>query len=190
MRIGLFFGSFNPIHHGHLAIAGYFAEYGGLDGLWFVVSPQNPLKKNTNLLNEQHRLEMVEIAIADDIRFRSTDIEFRMPRPSYTIDTLIRLDERYPKNEFYLIMGNDTLATINKWKNYELLLKNYKILVYPRHDSPETEWINHPSVSIVNAPRMEISARFIRDSLKKNKNIRYFVPDGVLQYIEKCGLFK
>ncbi len=189
MHTGLFFGSFNPIHHGHLAIAGYFVEYGALDALWFVVSPQNPLKSNKSLLHEQYRLDMVDKAIEDDNRFSSCDIEFRMPRPSYTIDTLVRLQEQYPDYTFSLIMGSDTLETLPRWKNYEQILKNHRILVYPRHDSPASEWMEHPSVKLVKAPRMEISARFIRESLQNGKNIRYFVPDAVLEYIDQWGFF-
>ena len=190
MKTGLFFGSFNPVHHGHLAIAGYLAEFTNLDEVWFVVSPENPHKKRQTLLGEQERLEMVELAIKDDFRFRSSDIEFNMPRPSYTIDTIVRLEEKFPQRTFAFIMGADNLQSLPKWKNYEQLISGREVFVYPRHGVSCKDWEQNDNIHLTEAPKMEISASFIRNALKDGKNIRYFVPDTVLNYIEKWGYFQ
>lgn len=190
MKIGLFFGSFNPIHIGHMIIANYLANHTYLDKVWIVVSPQNPLKDKAILINTYDRLEMCKLAFNDDPKIQVSDIELNLPQPSYTIDTLIYLKEKYPEHEFSLIMGADNLNTLKKWKNYEIILRDYKILVYPRVKESKTELDSHPNVTISNAPVMEISSTFIRNSIKENKNIRYYIPDSVLKFIESKGLYK
>jgi nicotinate-nucleotide adenylyltransferase len=186
---GLFFGSFNPIHFGHLCIAEFLVEFGGLKEVWFIVSPHNPLKDKATLLSDQYRLEMVEAAIENDERFRVSDIEFRMPRPSYTIDTLARLSEQHPDRQFVLIAGTDVLPSFHKWKNYEQLLDQYRLMIYPRHGDEDHPLLSHPSITVVNAPRIEISASFIREAIKNGKNIQYFLPDKVMKIIEKMGFY-
>ncbi len=188
-KTGLFFGSFNPIHIGHLCVAEYMREFGGLDEVWFVVSPQNPLKDKLTLLDDYARYEMVQIAIGDDTRFRVTDIEFHLPKPSYTIDTLTHLYEKYPDRQFVLTGGTDLLVSFHKWKNYEQLLANYTLLLYPRHGSDSHPLTKHPSVTLIDAPRIEISASFIRGALKNRRSVRYFLPDAVYRYIDKYGYY-
>lgn len=190
MRIGLFFGSFNPIHTGHLIIANYMANHTDLQQVWLVVSPHNPLKEKADLISSYDRLEMARLATENAENIRVSDIEFSLPQPSYTIDTLIHLKQRYPEHQFSLIMGSDNLVSLKKWKNYELLLRDYQILVYPRPGSRDAELSNHPSVSITQTPLMELSATFIRQSIKNKKNIQYFVPDQVLQFIESKNLYR
>lgn len=190
MKIGLYFGSFNPIHIGHLAIANYMLEYSDLDEIWLVVSPQNPLKKKKSLLNEFDRFDMVELALKDDLRIKPTDIEFNLPKPSYTIDTLAYLTEKNPNKDFSLIVGADSLQTFHKWKNYEEILKHYNIYVYPRPNSNIDELKGHKSVNIINAPLMEISSSFIRKAIKENKDIRYFLPNEVYKYIKKMNFYR
>ncbi|MBW6491184.1 MAG: nicotinate-nucleotide adenylyltransferase [Lentimicrobium sp.] len=187
---GLFFGSFNPIHNGHLCIAEYMIEFGGLQDVWFVVSPHNPLKDKSTLLSDQYRLDMVEAAIRGDERFRVSDIEFRMPRPSYTIDTLTRFSEQYPDRNFVLIAGTDVLPSFHKWKNYEQLLEHYQLIIYPRHGEDDHPLLKHPSISLIQAPRIEISASFIREAIKNNKTIRFFLPEAVREIIEKMGFYR
>ena len=187
---GLFFGSFNPIHTGHLCIAEYMLEYGGLDEVWFIVSPQNPLKDKTTLLSDQYRFDMVELAIAGDERFRVSDIEFRMPRPSYTIDTLTRLSEQHPGRSFVLLAGTDVLTSFHKWKNYEQILEHYTFNIYPRHGDENHPLLSHASVKLIQAPRIEISASFIREAIKSGKAIRYFLPAEVRKMIERMGFYK
>ncbi len=186
---GLYFGSFNPIHIGHLAIANYIVEYANLKELWFVVSPHNPLKNKQTLLPDYQRLDIVNRAIEGYDKFQASSIEFTLPQPSYTIDTLAYLEEKYPNKEFYLIMGEDNLCTLHKWKNYEQIL-NRKILVYPRPNSPQSDLHTHQNVSMVNAPIMEISSSFIRQAIKEGKDIRYFVPDKAWQYISEMNFYK
>ncbi|MFC6103817.1 nicotinate (nicotinamide) nucleotide adenylyltransferase [Olivibacter domesticus] len=188
-KIGLFFGSFNPIHTGHLIIANYMANHTDLSEVWLVVSPQNPLKKKDNLLNMYDRLEMVNLALEDAENIRSNDIEFRLPKPSYTIDTLIYLRERYPDKSFVLIMGADNLITLKKWKNYEIILRDFAIYVYPRPGFDSSEWANHSKITITNMPLMEISSTFIRNAIKERKNVRYFLPNKVLDFIDKKGIY-
>lgn len=182
-KVGLFFGSFNPIHNGHLMLANYLAEYGGLDEIWFVVSPQNPFKDKKSLLADRHRLYMVEMAIKDDERFQVCDIEFYMPQPSYTIDTLTRLQERHPNTDFYLICGMDNIESFKKWKNYEAILQYHHLMVYPRKGYSSNELVDHPSVTVVEAPEIEVSSTFIRNAIGEGKDVRYFVPKEVYQYI-------
>ena len=193
MRIGLFFGSFNPIHIGHLIIANTMATMTDLEQVWFVVSPQNPFKKTKSLLHEFDRFDMVERAIADNSRLKVSNIEFSMPKPSYTIDTLIRLSEKYPQHTFRLIMGEDNLAQFANWKNYEKILEYYGLNVYPRPNrtnqgtgaTTESSFKTHANVRLVEAPLLDISATFIRDCIRANRSIRYMVPDVVEEMIER-----
>lgn len=191
MRIGLYFGSFNPIHHGHLVIANYVLQHAHLDQVWFVVSPQNPLKRSTTLLNEYHRLHLVRLAVEGEPRLKASDIEFKLPKPSYTADTLAYLQEKYPKDAFSIIMGSDSFQNLGKWKNHSWLVRNYPIYVYRR---PEHE--NLPSypgaqqVEIVDAPLLPISSTDIRDKIKKGQSVRYLLPDSVLEEIEKSGYYR
>ena len=189
-RVGLYFGSFNPIHIGHLIIANHFVEFTDLDELWFVVSPQNPLKKKQSLLDDTHRLAMVKIAIDDNPKFKASDIEFDMPQPSYTIDTLTYLTEEYADNDFVLIMGEDNLQSIEKWKNYELLLKNYSVYVYPRPNADGSKYFSQPRIKMIGAPKIEISASFIRKAIKENKDVRYLLHPPVGRYIDEMNFYK
>ncbi|MEO9478094.1 MAG: nicotinate (nicotinamide) nucleotide adenylyltransferase [Cyclobacteriaceae bacterium] len=189
MKVGLFFGSFNPIHVGHLIIANIVHESTDVDEVWFVVSPQNPLKKNKNLLHEFDRLDLVQAAIADDYHFRVSDVEFSMPKPSYTIDTLTVLTEKHPNHEFSLIIGSDNLGSLPRWKNHDQILKNFRLIVYPRPNSDASELIKHPKVEMVEAPEMEISATLIRKMIREGKSIRYLVPDAAISRIEAKKLF-
>lgn len=195
-KIGLFFGSFNPIHIGHMAIAGYMTEFTDLKEVWFVVSPHNPLKKKSALLPDYERLLLTELAIGDNYRLRASDIEFRLPVPSYTIDTLTYLNEKFPSNEFMPIMGEDNLYTLHKWKNAEELVKRHKIIVYPRPytSKPSSSLLDKilalADIEFVKAPLMDISGTFIRDGIKKGKNMSYFLAPPVWEYIEKKHLFE
>jgi nicotinate-nucleotide adenylyltransferase len=195
-RIGLYFGSFNPVHIGHMAIAGYMTEFGGLDQVWFVVSPHNPLKKKESLLDDHHRLYMVTLAIGDNDRFKASDIEFKLPIPSYTIDTLTYLGEKYIKNEFCLVMGQDNLVTLHKWKNAHELVSKYPIYVYPRPDTqkPSSQLLNQLLVAAeiheVNAPLMDISGTFIRHGIKNGKDMSYYLPPTVWKYIKEMHFYE
>jgi nicotinate-nucleotide adenylyltransferase len=189
-KIGLFFGSFNPIHIGHLAIANYFAEFTDLNEVWFVISPHNPLKNKSSLLAQHHRLYMVNLAIEEYPKFKSSDIEFHLPQPSYTIHTLAHLREKYPQHQFCLILGQDNLTTFHKWKNYDLILQSYFLYIYPRPNVPATQFDNHPKVIFTNAPQIEISASFIRQSIKEKKDVRYFLHPKVWQYIDEMNFYK
>lgn len=188
-EIGLFFGSFNPIHIGHLIIANLVKETTVVDEVWFVVSPQNPFKKNKNLLHEFDRLDMVRSAISDDYSFKVSDIEFGMPKPSYTIDTLTVLQEKHPTKKFHLIIGGDNLTSFPKWKNYQQILQHFGLIVYPRPNSEKSELENHEKVTLIEAPKMDISATLIRKLVKDKKSIKYLVPDGVAALIEAKGFF-
>jgi nicotinate-nucleotide adenylyltransferase len=189
MKIGLLFGSFNPIHTGHLIIANYMANYTDLDKVWLVVSPQNPLKKYMDLINTYDRLEMAKLAVEETDRLSVSDVELRLPQPSYTIDTLAHLHEKYPEHEFAIIMGSDNLVSLPKWKNFKLILRDYKIYVYPRPGYENAEYASHPSVTITMTPLMELSATFIRHALAEKKDVRYFVPEKVLKFIESKNLY-
>jgi len=189
MKIGLLFGSFNPVHVGHLIIANYMANYTTLDKVWLVVSPQNPLKKYGDLINTYDRLEMCKLATDNSKNIQVSDVELKLPQPSYTIDTLTHLKEKYPQHEFALIMGSDNLVSLPKWKNYKLILRDYQIFVYPRPGYENTDLATHPSVTITMTPLMELSATFIRQSLKEKKNVQFFVPDVVLDFIESKNLY-
>ncbi|MDG4715029.1 nicotinate (nicotinamide) nucleotide adenylyltransferase [Winogradskyella marincola] len=192
MKIGLYFGTFNPIHIGHLTIANHLAEHSDLDQIWFVVTPQSPFKKKSSLLDNYQRLEMVFQATKDYDKLRPSDIEFSLKQPNYTIDTLVYLEEKYPNHTFSLIMGEDNLKGFHKWKNYELILENYNIYVYPRisEGKTDTQFKDHPKIHHVAAPIMEISSTFIRNSIKDGKNIRPLLPYAVWEYIDEMNFYK
>ncbi|MBC8154210.1 MAG: nicotinate-nucleotide adenylyltransferase [Bacteroidetes bacterium] len=183
MKIGLFFGSFNPIHVGHLIIANTMATTTDLEQVWFVVSPQNPFKKSKNLLHEFDRLDMVERAIADNSRLKATNIEFGMPKPSYTIDTLTRLQEKYPQHVFTLIIGEDNLEQFANWKNHDKILEFFGLYVYPRPGATNSAHMSHPNVRLIPAPLLDISATFIRECIRQNRPVRYMVPEAVEEMI-------
>ena len=187
-RIGLFFGSFNPIHTGHMIIANLAHSYDLVDEIWFVVSPQNPHKKSGSLLPEQDRIDLVREAIKDDYYFRASDIEFQLPKPSYTVNTMTFLGEKYPDYDFRLIIGEDNLASFPRWKNYEVLL-NYGLIVYPRPNSKPSELKDHPKVSWMEAPKVDISATLIRKLVESGKSIKYLVPQTVAELIEARKYF-
>lgn len=191
LTIGLYFGSYNPIHIGHLAIANFMVEFTYIDQLWFVVSPHNPHKKKVNLLNDYQRLEMVERAIDNDDRFRASSIEFKMPKPSFTIDTLTYLQEQHPGYQFSILMGSDNLGNFHKWKNYTEILENYKIIVYPRPGFNESEINKHPNIFIAkNAPLFDISSSFIRQAIRQKKDVRHFMPHSAWQYLDEMNFYK
>lgn len=188
-KIGLYFGSFNPIHIGHLAIANYMLEFTDLDKIWFVISPHNPLKEKKSLLPDYHRLEMVHLALEEEYEMRANDIEFKMPQPSYTIDTLTYLKEKYPNDQFVVLMGGDSLESIKKWKNYEILLGQFEIYVYARPGAKLPDNLSK-NIKIFDAPQMEISSSFIRNAIKEGKNIRYFLPSKVWNYIQEMHFYE
>ncbi len=189
MTAGLYFGSFNPIHIGHMAIANYMVEFSRLDQVWFVVSPHNPLKDKKSLLKDYHRLEMVHLAIKDDDRFRASDIEFRLPTPSYTIDTLTYLEEKNPSAEFQLIMGADGLQTFHKWKNAEVIVQRYHRLIYPR-PGVELDTLQLPNATVMDAPLMEISSSFIRNAVRQGKNICHLMPEKAYRYMIEMHFYE
>jgi nicotinate-nucleotide adenylyltransferase len=189
MKVGLFFGSFNPVHVGHLALANYMVEFTDLTQLWFVISPHNPLKDKTSLLEDHKRRTLLEIAIQKDDRFRVCDIEFRLPKPSYTINTLAYMKELHPGQEFVLIMGSDGLTTFGKWKNHQIIQENYWRYVYPRPGFPVNE-SEHVHLKSFPAPLMDISSTFIREALRQKKNICHFLPDGVYTYIREMHFYE
>ncbi len=192
MKVGLYFGSFNPIHIGHLVIANHLAEHSDLDQIWFVVTPHNPFKKKQSLLDNHQRLEMVYRATKDYTKLKPSDIEFNLPQPNYTINTLVYLQEKYPKHDFSLIMGEDNLKSFHKWKNYELILKNHHIYVYPRisKNTVETQFSNHKKIHKIEAPIMELSSTFIRNSIKVGKNIQPMLPEHVWEYLDEMNFYK
>ena len=189
MKIGLFFGSFNPMHIGHKIIASYMVEFSNLDKVMFVVSPQNPLKQKNSLLEQYHRLQIIRAEIEDNPKLSVSDIEFKMPQPSYTIDTLVRLKEEHPENDYALIMGADNLQNFHKWKNYEQILENYSIYVYPR-PGIEIEG-THKNIHIIDGvPQMEISSSFIRKSIKEGKDISYLMPEKAWKYTDEMNFYR
>ncbi len=192
MKVGLFFGSFNPIHVGHLVIANHIAEYSDLDQVWFVVTPHSPFKKKSTLLDNYQRLEMVYRATKDYTKLNPCDIEFNLPQPNYTINTLTYLQEKYPTHEFALIMGEDNLKSFHKWKNYELILENHHIYVYPRvsENTIETQFDGHKKIHPINAPIMELSSTFIRKSIKQGKNVQPMLPQHVWEYLDEMNFYK
>jgi nicotinate-nucleotide adenylyltransferase len=195
-RIGLYFGSFNPIHIGHMAIAGYITEFTHLDQVWFIVSPHNPLKKKETLLDDHQRLYMVQLAIGDNDRLKASDIEFKLPVPSYTIDTLAYLEEKFPLHEFSLVMGEDNLYTLHKWKNAEELVRKYPVYVYPRPESPRPssafleQLLSSAKIHHVKAPLLFISGTFIRSGIRKGKNMSYYLAPQVWKYIEEMHFYE
>ena len=189
MKIGLFFGSFNPIHHGHLMVASYIANHTDLKQIWLVVSPQNPHKSQSSLLNEYDRLHLAQLAIENDDQIKVSDIEFKLPKPSYTIDTLTYLEEKFPQHEFYIIMGGDSFQNLPKWKNFETLVKNYRFIVYRRPGFDITENYG-ANMQYLEAPMLELSATLIRNNCKDGITIRYLVPEDVRLEIERCNHFK
>ncbi len=189
MKIGLYFGSFNPIHVGHLIIANHVLNETENDKLWFVVTPQNPFKKENSLLNEYHRLKLVQIAIEEDNRIKAVDIEFSLPKPSYTAATLMYLAEKYPEHSFRIIMGSDSFQNLHKWKNAEFIIKNYKIYVYirPGFEIQNTLGAN---LQVLDAPLLQLSSTQIRQNIKEGKSVRYLLPNKVLEEIEKGNYYK
>lgn len=190
MKIGLFFGSFNPVHTGHLIIANHLATQTDLDKVWMVVSPQNPLKPRKGLAKDFDRLHLVRLGIGDNPKVEASNVEFALPKPSYTVDTLAFLKEKYPQHTFCLIMGGDNLATLHLWKNYEVLLENYDIYVYKRPHIDLGPLANHPRVRLCEAPMLDISATYIRQCLQNGHSIRYLVPDAVWEYLENSTLYR
>ena len=191
-KTGLYFGTFNPIHIGHLSIANYVVEYGELDEVWMVVTPHNPHKKKSSLLDNNHRIMMVDIALEDYPKIKSSKIEFNLPQPNYTVNTLAVLEEKHPDKNFCLIMGEDNLKSLHKWKNYEVILERYEIVVYPRisEGKVKTQFDNHPKITQVTAPIMEISSTFIRRAIKEGKNIRPLLPENVWKYLDEMNFYK
>jgi nicotinate-nucleotide adenylyltransferase len=189
-KTGLFFGSFNPIHQGHLMIANYMVEFTDISQVWFIVSPHNPLKEKASLLADHHRLALANIAVEDDPRFRASNIEFHLPQPSYTIDTLACLADKYPEKEFVLICGSDTLSSFSKWKNYEELLSRYHLYIYPRPGTEPGPFDNHPHIHFTNAPLIEISSSFIRNAIGEGKDIRHFLPIKVWDYLREMHFYE
>ncbi|GAA3593993.1 nicotinate (nicotinamide) nucleotide adenylyltransferase [Flavivirga amylovorans] len=192
MKVGLYFGSFNPIHIGHLVIANYLAEYSDLDQIWFIVTPHSPFKKKSSLLDNYQRLEMVYRATKDYTKLKPSDIEFNLPQPNYTINTLAYLQEKYPDNEFSLIMGEDNLKSFHKWRNYELILENHHIYVYPRiyENKIETQFKNHKKIHHIDAPIMELSSTLIRQGIKAGKNVKPMLPEFVWEYLDEMNFYK
>jgi nicotinate-nucleotide adenylyltransferase len=192
-KIGLFFGSYNPIHIGHLILANYILENSDMEELWFVVSPQNPFKDKKSLLSDHHRLDMVQLAVKNYPNMRASNVEFSLPKPSYTIDTLTYLKEKYPDYIFALIMGKDNLDTLPKWKNFEKLISNYQIIAYPRTfdgEKKDQEYLQHENISLINAPIIELSATEIRKMIKEGKNVRPMLPPEVFEYLDGSSFYK
>lgn len=189
-KVGLFFGSFNPVHVGHMIIASWAVEMSDLRELWFVVSPHNPLKAKESLLNGRHRLEMVHRAIDDDPRFRASDIEFGLPQPSYTAHTLVHLQEKHPKHAFTLLMGGDNLASFHRWKNYRAILDAHRIMVYSRPAEGEHDLLDHPNVTMLAAPALHISSSLIRNLIAEGRDVRHFMPQGAWQYLDEMNFYR
>ena len=190
MNIALFFGSFNPVHVGHMIIASYLVENTDVDQLWMVVSPHNPHKNKASLAKDHDRLHLVRLAIGDHDKIRASNIEFDLPKPSYTIDTLTYLKEKHPKYNFHLVMGGDNLGSFHKWKNYEQIIENHHIYVYQRPSFDLGSLQNHPHVHILEAPLLQLSATMIRTMIKEGKSVKYYVPDTVNEYLEETTLYR
>ena len=199
-KIGLFFGSFNPIHVGHLLIANHMINFTDLQEIWFVVSPHNPHKKKASLLEDYHRLAIVKEAIDDNPKFKASDIEFALPKPSYTVETLVHLKEKYPTYQFSILMGEDNLRSFHKWKNYEVILENNPIFIYPRvltiqelesgKPIEQNELINHPNITLTDAPVMKVSSSLIRQLIKDGKSIKYLMTEPAKKYVEEMNFYK
>lgn len=192
-KIGLFFGSFNPIHIGHLILANYILENSDMDELWFVVSPQNPFKDKKSLLKDHNRLDMVQLAVKHYPNMRASNVEFSLPMPSYTIDTLTYLHEKYPEYSFSLIMGEDNLKSLHKWKNSDVLIKNHHIIVYPRvfeGEKKDSGYLQHENISLIKAPIIELSATEIRNMIKDGKNVRPMLPPEVFEYLDGSSFYQ
>ena len=183
MKIGLFFGSFNPIHNGHLIIANHILNETALNKIWFIVSPQNPFKESDHLLNETERLYLATKAVENDSRITVSDIEFQLPKPSYTVTTLARLKEKYPEHKFFIVMGSDSFQSLEKWKNYEIIVQNYPLIIYKR---PAYEINNNhgAQIEIMDAPLLEISATYIRELVRRKKSIKYLVPETIEREVQ------
>lgn len=192
MKVGLYFGTFNPIHIGHLAIANHMAEYSDLDKIWMVITPHNPFKKKSSLLDNHHRYQMVQRALEEYPKIDASTIEFTLPQPNYTVNTLAYLQEKYPDYQFCLIMGEDNLKSFHRWKNYEVILQNHEIYVYPRISEGviETQFDNHPKIHKVAAPIIEISSTAIRNAIKEKKNVRPLLPAEVFEYLDEMHFYK
>lgn len=192
-KTGLFFGSFNPIHIGHLILANYILEHSDMEELWFVVSPQNPFKDKKSLLKDNNRLDMVQLAVKNYPKMRASNVEFSLPKPSYTIDTLTYLHEKYPEISFSIIMGEDNLESLGKWKNAETLIKNHKIIVYPRifeGERKDSDYLKNENISLIKAPIIELSATEIRNMIKTGKNVRPMLPPEVFEYLDGSSFYK
>jgi nicotinate-nucleotide adenylyltransferase len=192
MKIGLYFGTFNPIHVGHMIIANHFAEHTDLDQIWMVVTPHNPLKQKSTLLDDYHRLHLVRLATEDYPKIKPSDVEFKLPQPNYTVNTLAHLMDKYPQHEFSLIMGEDNLKSFHKWKNYEYLLEHHDIYIYPRvsEEAENEDLKGHARIHQIAAPIVEISSTFIREQIKAKKNIRPLLPQLVWKYLDHNNFYK
>ena len=189
-KIGIYSGSFNPIHHGHVMLANYLVEFSDLDELWFVVTPQNPLKQKGDLLDDDERLKMVQLALGDDPRFLVSDIEMHLPTPSYTINTLTSLSEQNPDCEFVFICGMDSLQNFKNWREYQRILDNYELLVFPREGYDGGELANYPSVTLLKTPILEISSTFIRQCIKEGRDVRHFMPEKAFLYMKEKHFYE
>jgi len=192
MKIGLYFGTFNPIHNGHLIIANHLVEFSEIEEIWMIVTPHNPHKQKIDLLDDHHRLEMVRIAIENYPKLKVSDIEFNLPQPNYTFDTLVYLEKNFPQHQFSLIIGEDNLQTFDKWKSYQTILEQHKIYVYPRKSTVQNVtniFFSHPNVNRIKAPTIEISSTAIRKAIQQNKNVRQLLPKKIREYIEKNALY-
>ena len=183
-KVGIYSGSFNPIHHGHVMLANYLVEFADLDELWFVVTPQNPLKQKEDLLDDDERLKMVQLAVGDDPRLQVSDIEMHLPTPSYTINTLTSLSEQCPDCKFIFICGMDSLQNFKNWREYQKILDNYELLVFPREGYDGGELINYPSVTVLKTPIVEVSSTFIRQCIKEGRDVRHFMPEKAFAYLK------
>lgn len=192
MKIGLYFGTFNPIHVGHMIIANHMAEFSDLEQIWMVVTPHNPLKQKSTLLDDHHRMQLVQLATEDFPKIKPSDIEFKLSQPNYTVNTLAHLYDKFPQHEFSLIMGEDNLKSLHKWKNYEVILQNHDIYVYPRlsSEAENLEFKDHPKIHMIDAPVVEISSTFIRNSIKNKKNIQPLLSEKVWRYIDHNNFYK
>lgn len=190
MKTGLFFGSFNPVHVGHMIIANFMATQTDLRQVWMVVSPQNPFKSKKSLARDHDRLHLVQLAIDDNPLLKASNVEFDLPKPSYTIDTLTYLKEKYPEKEFALIMGGDNLGSFHKWKNYEQILEHHELYVYKRPQYDLGSLATHPRIKIMEAPLMQISASYIRQCIRDNHSVQYLVPDTVYDYLNKSAMYR